>query len=116
MTEQEYKEFLEYIFTDYVGDRIRRVEEFFDHPKYRLWDYELHALKKASILIRYIAAYEDDSGDIYRTFTAEAVKDTVHYVEIGVRKNNRLLRQSGIMDALDAFLEEIIDGVELEHF
>jgi len=117
MSEQEYKHFLEYIFNEYVRDRLPRVH---DHYEFELHhhrrDKYLHILKRPAILTRYIHAYCDDEGDIYRTFTAGALGGIIRNVETGLHRSNRLLEQAGFLDAFDSYLEEIIEGIKPEYF
>lgn len=116
MTNDEYKEFLKYIFDEYIQPRIHRIERYLDHPKHYHWHYEWRCLKRAVALINYIDNHCDDQNDIYRTFTLERLRRAVDEVKDGVRWNNRLAEEAGFLDAFDSHYNEIIQGLDIELF
>lgn len=117
MTNDEYREFLKYIFNEYIRPRIHRIGRYYDHPKmWHHWEYEWRGLKRAVDLINYINNHCDDSDDIYETFTLERLRRAVGEIEEGVLWNNRIAEETGFLDALDAYYDEIVEGLEAELF
>ena len=117
MANEEYKQFLKYIFNEYIRPRIQRIDRYFDHPKmWHHWHYEWRGLKRAIDLINYIIEHCEDTHDIYRTFTLDRLRKAVDEIEDGVRWNNRLAEETGFLDVLDSYYEEIVDGLDAELF
>lgn len=79
------------------------------------WGWEWERLSGASNLIRYINMHCENEDEIYRTFTQERIIQLPDEIRDGVRANNRMLEESGFMDAMDAYYDEIVDGMKLEH-
>jgi len=117
MTKEEYHSFLEYIHNEYIRKRIHRIGRYLDHPKmWHHWEYEWPRLKKALHIIDYIQTHCDDVNDIYNTFHIDRLRRTIDEIEDGVRWNNRLAREIGLLDALDQYFAEIIAGLDIDDF
>lgn len=116
MTNDEYKEFLKYIFNEYIRPRIHRIECYYDKRGFNHLHDSLRHLKRSVDLINYISNHCEDSGDIYRTFTLERLKISVEQIQIGVHENNRIAEKAGFLDALDAYYDEIVEGLAVELF
>jgi len=114
MSNEEYKDFLKYIFNEYIQPRIHRIGRYWDHPE--MWRNKWRALKRAIDVVNYINKHCEDSEDIYRTFTLERLRRAVDEVEDGVRWNNQLAKEVGFLDAFDTYYDEIIGGLEAELF
>jgi hypothetical protein len=80
------------------------------------WDYEMIRLKKALGLINYINDHCEDSSDIYATFTLWGLRKTIIKIKEGVQRNYRIAEESGFLDALDLYYDEIIEGLAVELF
>jgi len=116
MTNDEYKEFLKYIFDEYIQPRIHRIGHYWYPEMNRHWHDEWRGLKRAVDLINYIDSHCDDQNDIYRTFTLERLRKAVDEVEYSVHWNNRLAEEAGFLDAFDSHYNEIIQGLNIELF
>lgn len=118
MTNDEYKEFLKYIFNEYIRSRIYRMEHLFDHPhQFEYWNYQLLRLKRAVGLINYINDYSSgDSSTIYGTFTLSGLRGTISIIREGVNHNNYRAEETGFLDALDSYYDEIVEGLAIELF
>ena len=117
MDNEEYKEFLKYVFDEYIQPRISRIQRYWDHPKMsHHWHYEWRGLKKSVDLVNYITNHCENNDEIYRTFTSDRLKRAVDEINDGVRWNNRLAEESGFLDAIDSHYNEIVDGLDVELF
>jgi len=115
MSKKEYRQFLRYVFHEYVRGQVARASDYLDGPGGRRSNNEVESLRRATHILRTIGEFGDDNGDVPITFTAEGLNRFIGDLESGVRFNNRLLEQSGFMDALDAHFEELVDGLRFEH-
>ena len=114
---KEFRNFLEYVYNEYLRKRLHRIGRYFDHPKmYHYWEYEWRGLKRALHVIAYINAYCDDVDDIYRTFRIERLRRAVNEIESGVQWNNRLANEIGLLEALDQYYAEIVSGIDISDF
>jgi hypothetical protein len=115
MTDDEYREFLSFLFERYVRQRLPRIRRRFHHHMMEEWSYHLDQAEQASTVLRYIETSCDDDGDVYRTFTLErlarAVSDTRYSVDFG----NRMAEEAGFLDALEAHADEILRGLQPHH-
>ena len=115
MSDEDYKRFLEYVFNQFVRERVARLDEWFDGPRFHHWGYQWRRLKRASDLVRYIQANCDDADDIYSTFRLERLRDTVGDIQDDVRWSNRLAEEAGFLDALEAHFDELVDGLRADY-
>jgi hypothetical protein len=115
MTDDEYREFLTFLFERYVRHRLPRVRRRFHHHMMEEWYYHLDQTQRASQVLRYIETNCDDDDEIYRTFTLErltrAVSDTRDSVEFG----DRMVEEAGFLDALEAHADDILGGLQVQH-
>lgn len=116
MEEKEYKEFLEYLFYEYIEKKLRKIERYY-HPKELFhWNYEMQRLFKASAVTKFIRDNCDEDIEIYEYFKLNKLKNVIYSVEDGVRMNNRLVVETGIIDVIEEYFDEIIDGMKTEYF
>jgi hypothetical protein len=115
MTDDEYREFLTFLFERYVRPRIGRVRRRFHHHMMEEWVYHLDQAQEALHVLRYIEANCDSDDEIYRTFTLErlarAVSDTRNAVVFG----DRVADDAGFLDALEAHADDILSGLQTHH-
>lgn len=115
MNDDEYREFLTFLFERYVRPRISRVRRRFHLRMMEEWVYHLDQAKQAARVLRYIESYCDDDEDPYRTFTldrlARAVSDTRYSVDF----SNRVAEDAGFVDAFEAHAAEILAGLQPHH-
>jgi len=117
MTRDEFHSFLEYVYNEYLRKRVHRIGRHFDHPEMsHHWEYEWQGLKRALHVIDYAQLYCDDTDDIYRTFRLDRLRRAVDEIRNGVRWNNRLAREIGLLDALDQYYEQLVSGLDAEDF
>jgi hypothetical protein len=117
MTRDEFHSFLEYVYNEYLRKSIHRVGRYFDHPKMsHHWEYEWRGLKRALHVIEYTQSCCDNEDDIYHTFKLERLRRAVDEIQDGVRWNNRLAREIGLLDALDQYYTELVSGLDAEDF
>ena len=116
MNEKEYEKFMAYLYNEYVGSRSRRFRKHF-HPmefEHR-WGWELERLVSASNLLRYINHQCREEDEIYSTITRERIAQLPNEIRHGARMNRQMLEESGFMEAIDTYYDEIVGGMKLEH-
>jgi len=117
MNNKEYKEFLKYVFNEYIQPRIHRISRYCGHPEmWHHWSYEWQSLKRAIALVNYINNYCNDTNDIYMTFTLKRLREAIDEAKAGLRWHNELAEDLGFFDAIDAYFDEIVDGLDVELF
>jgi len=79
------------------------------------WGYESERLTGASNLLRYINHNCKEQSEIYRTINQERIEQLSNEIRDGVRTNRFMLEESGFMEAIDAYYDEIVEGMKLEH-
>lgn len=115
MDDEEYQDFLEYLVNTYVAEKIGRIRRYFNHRHYEEYEWKQRRFTKATNVISYINRYCDEDEDIYATFTLNKLSESVHQVKEGVRWNNRLIKDSGFIYAIEEHFGKIIDGMKSEH-
>src|ERR1700752_1352954 len=117
MDKNEYDEFVDYLYQEYIEDRFARVRSRISRGKF---DDELQnrveELARALRAIRLIMKYADDDETIRRSFTLELFDNIFSDVEDGVRFRNAIAVDSGIVDVIDEYFEELVTGMKADHF
>jgi len=117
MTDQEYKDFLTYLFNEYVEARIHRVSRHFHPLEWRHeFGWQWQRLRAGMDVTNYIKHNCETDDEIYQTFTLDKLKSTVDGVEDGVKLNDRMTTESGFLSAIDDHFEEIVNGMKPEYF
>jgi len=115
MTDDEYREFLTFLFERYVRHRLPRVRRRFHHHMMEEWSYHLDQAQQALHVIRYIETNCDDDGDIYRTFTLERLARAVSDTHSSVVFGDRMAEEAGFLDAFEAHADDILSGLQAHH-
>ncbi|MES9900178.1 MAG: hypothetical protein ABW148_14320 [Sedimenticola sp.] len=116
MNETEYKQFMAYLYNEYVRSRSKR--RFHKHFHFELGGYQgwqSEGLSSASNLLRYINYHCEDEDSIYYTIKKERIARLPSQIKDGLKTNRRMLEDSGFMEAIDAYYDEIVGGMKLEH-
>lgn len=117
MNEDEYKDFLQYLFHTYIRDRLHRVERYMEGPTgFHRFNYELDRLRRAAHALRYIQSHCDDTDDIYSTFTTGHLRGVVDEVRDGLEHCMRFAEEGGFLEAIDAHYDDIVSGMKFEYF
>ncbi|WP_141699312.1 hypothetical protein [Candidatus Thiosymbion oneisti] len=116
MPNDEYKKYLEFLFEEYVKNRLSLGRRYIHKMRFEKYGFEgeQRRLQKAVFLCRYIHSFCDDDDEILRTFTLPALQDHVGTIMDAYRDNNRLLDKLGIIDCLESHYEKIVSGIEYE--
>jgi hypothetical protein len=114
--EREYRIFMAYLYDDYVRFRSRSFRKYFHNNKCedqlgRDWE----RLIKASNLVRYINHQCRDEDEIYHTITRKRIAQLPDEIRDGTITNRKMLEKYGFMEAIDAYYDEIVGGMKLEH-
>lgn len=101
MTDQEYREFLAFVFQRYVRPRLSHVRRRFHKDMMEEWDYQMDKAAQAAHVLRFIESYWENDDDVYQTFTAERLARTVSDTGYSFRFSNRTVEEAGFLDALE---------------
>lgn len=116
MTDEEYREFLTFLFEHYVRPQLPRVRRRFPRDMMKEeWYYHLAQSQKASHVLRHIEAYCDDDAEIYRTFTLERLARAVSDTRYSLEFSDRMAEESGFLDALEAHADDVLCGLQPQH-
>lgn len=115
MDEKEYEKFMAHLYNEHVRYRNKRMfHKHFDPEWGHRWNWEWERLVDVSNLLRYINRCANEY-DIYRTITRERIAQLPDEIQDGTRINRHMLEESGFMDAIDTYYDEIVEGMKLEH-
>jgi hypothetical protein len=115
MTDDEYREFLTFLFEHYVRPRITRVRRHFNHHMMDEWQYHLDQATRAAQILRFIESYCDDDDDAYRTFTVERLARAVSNTRNSLDFSNRTTEEAGFLDAFEDHMREILAHLQASH-
>lgn len=116
MDEKEYEKFMTYLYNEYVQSQSkRRFNKHFHPMEFGHWGWEWERLVKASNLLRYINHHCSDKDEIYRTIQKERIARLPDEIREGARANRRMLEESGFMEAIDDYYDEIVGGMKMDH-
>jgi len=113
--EKEYEKFMAHLYNEHVRYRNKRVfHKHFNLEWGHRWNWEWEQLVDASNLLRYIDRCANEY-DIYRTITRERIAQLPDEIRDGARTNRHMLEESGFMEVIDTYYDEIVEGMKLEH-
>ena len=108
-----------YLYNEYVQSRRKRQFSPYFHPKGwgKMLDLkqEWERLVSASNLLRYINHHCADQDEIYRTIQKDRIAKLPYEIMDGVRANRYMLEDSGFIEAIDEYYDEIVGGMKVEH-
>jgi hypothetical protein len=114
MNDDEYRAFLSFVFDTYVRPRLHVVLHHFG-PMGERFEYEIDRMRRAAQLARFIQTFSDNDDDVYSTLRSERLGNMVSDVGNIVSHSARVLDETGFIDALNAYYDEIVDGLSVEH-
>lgn len=112
MTENEYREFLTFLFERYVRPRIARVRRRYRHHFEDELSHNLDLAVRAVQVLRFVESYCYEDNDVYSTFTLERLSSTVSETYYSLEFSNRLVDEAGFLDACEFHAREIAGGLE----
>src|SRR5260370_9014978 len=117
MNEDEYKEFLKYLYREQMEKKLARMRRE-QHPIDLLDQQQEYIpdLTKAMRALRFIQDYFDKEEELRRSLTAEMVDETLAAVERGATYNNQLVVDTEIADVVQEHCAEIVAGVTFDDF
>jgi hypothetical protein len=110
-----YDEFIKYLFNEYLSKKLdkRRINRHYFESGF---DREIENLQRSMRAIRFIKDYARDDEDVLKIFTPEMIENLLRSVRYGVEINNDLVVDTEIIDILQDYFEEIVDGMTVDHF
>lgn len=90
MNDQEYAEFMNYLFERYVRPRIPRLRRHLDHHMKGDLHYHLGEAERSARILRFIESDCDDDGDIYSTFKVERLARAISETRYSLSFSNRI--------------------------
>ncbi|MFZ1010034.1 MAG: hypothetical protein WAN65_24565 [Candidatus Sulfotelmatobacter sp.] len=116
MTDEEYREFLIFLFERYVRARLPRIRAHFGHHMMDEWRYHLDQATRAAQILRFIESYCDDNNDdAYRTFNVERLARSVSDTRNSLAFSNRTTEEAGFLDAFEDHTREILGNLQASH-
>jgi hypothetical protein len=115
MNEQEYAEFMSYLFERYVRPRLPRLRRRMFHHMEDEFHYHLDQAERSARVLRFIESYCDDDEDAYRTFTIERLSRAVSDTRSSLSFSNRITEEGGFLDAYESHETEILYGLQPGH-
>lgn len=115
MTDDEYREFLAFLFEHYVRPRLPRVQRRFHHHMMEEWYYYLDQAKQSALVLRFIEAHCDGAEDVYRTFTMERLGRAVSESRQSLDFSTRIAEEAGFLDAFEDHTTDILAGLQPHH-
>jgi hypothetical protein len=115
MNDQEYAEFMNYLFERYVRPRIPRLRRHLDHHMKDDVHYHLGEAERSARILRFIESDCDDDGDIYSTFKVERLARAISETRYGLSFSNRITEQGGFLEAYEEHETEILQGLQSGH-
>src|SRR5712692_9511227 len=102
MNDQEYAEFMSYLFKGYVRPRLPCLRRRMFHHMEDEFHYHLDEAERSARLLRFIESNCDDDGDIYGTFKLERLARAVSETRYGLHFSNTITEEGGFLDAYEA--------------
>jgi len=115
MNDQEYAEFMNYLFERYVRPRIPRLRSHLDHHMKDDVHYHLGEAERSARILRFIESDCDDDGDIYGTFKVERLARAISETRYSLSFSNRITEEGGFLEAYEEHETEILQGLQPEH-
>jgi len=115
MNDQEYAEFMSYLFERYVRPRIPRLRRRMFHHMEDEFHYHLDQAERSARVLRFIESYCDDDGDIYSTFRVERLTRAISETRNSVNFSARITEEGGFLDAYESNETEILYGLQPDH-
>ncbi len=116
MTDEEYRKFLQWLYDEYVRNRRYHLRTFLERhgPPGDYWEMMRH-LCHAVRSVRFMKAESENEFHTPSVFADSAMNEILQAIRHAASVNKDALDQSGILDALDAHLPQILEGLRAEH-
>ncbi|KUM90253.1 hypothetical protein AQI88_38790 [Streptomyces cellostaticus] len=115
MTNDEFDAFLRYLAEEYLERRLpitrRRLRHHFEDEI----GWTLDQLREAHQALNYIHDAMPRDEDIYETFTLDALTEIIEHASHGVRFQNRLAEDAGLMEVMDEYFTDLASGLRADH-
>jgi len=115
MNDQEYAEFMSYLFERHVRPRMSRLRRRLDHHMKEEVHNHLDRAERSARIFRFIESYCEDSDDVYRTFTPDSLARSTADVRYSLTFNTRITEEGGFLDAYEEHEQEILSCLKPEH-
>lgn len=108
MNDQEYAEFMSYLFERHVRPRLPRLRRRMFHHMEDEFHYHLDQAERSCRLLRFIETSCDSDEDVYTTFTAERLTRAISETRNSLAFTSRITEEGGFLDAYEAHETEIL--------
>ncbi len=115
MNDQEYAEFMSYLFERHVRPRLPRLRRRMFHHMEDEFHYHLDQAERSARVLRFIESYCDDDGDIYNTFKVERLMRAISETRNSLNFSTRITEEGGFLDAYESHEAEILSGLQSDH-
>ena len=115
MNEQEYAQFMSYLFERYIRPRLPKLRRrMFRHMEDE-FHHHLNQAERSARLLRFIETYCDNDSDIYDTFNIGRLSRAVSETRYSLEFNNRILDEGGFFDAYESHEQQILSCLSADH-
>ncbi|BDM74916.1 hypothetical protein HEK616_84030 (plasmid) [Streptomyces nigrescens] len=115
MTNDEFDAFLRYLAEEHLERRLpmtrRRLRHHFEDEV----GWTLDRMREAHQALNYIHDTMPRDEDIYETFTLDALEEIIGHANHGVRFQNRLAEDAGLMEVMDEYFIDLASGLRADH-
>ncbi|MCX5181025.1 hypothetical protein [Streptomyces virginiae] len=115
MTDDEFDAFLRYLAEEYVERRLPLARRSLRHHFEDEVRLKLDDLHEAHQALNYIHDAMPRDEDIYKTFTLDALTEIINKAEYGIRFQNRLADETGLMEVMDEHFTNLASGLRADH-
>jgi hypothetical protein len=114
MTKDEWKELVDGICNQQILPKLRKIRRKFLHfDCCDRFPFRENGLYQASRTIRFIDENFDDDDDLTKVFKEGFLYETLDRISNGLEDSNRLVLNTGIVEVIEEFYDEIVDGMEV---
>ncbi len=114
MTDEEYSEFMSYLYERYVRPRLSRLRRRLEHHMHDEVHYELDRAIRSARLLRFAETFCDSDENLYGTFTLDRLRRAIADTRYSLSFSNRILDEGGFFDAYESHEKEILAGLRAD--
>jgi len=111
MEKEEWLNFLKGIYHQYIGPKFHKISRKRLHP-FEL-EYYIDPLFSASRSIRFIENNFAEDDNLYESFQPQFLEEILDDLERGLKSSNNDLIETELIDVIDEFFDEIVDGMDI---
>lgn len=111
MKKEEWLNFLKGIYLHHIAPKLHRIHRKIHH--FDDLEYDTRPLFKASRSLRFIEDNFSEDYNLLESFQPQFLEKIFDNLERGLRRSNETLVETEIINVIDEFFDEIVDGMEI---